>query len=145
MSTTHQEIPNPKKTELAIAVAKGMTVAAWARQNDVAGSTAHDRTKEPGFRLVVQSWRREALDWAIGMMASRSTGAVKVIAGLADLAESESVRLRAARAVLSDQIPIAKFSDLESRMGQLEAHVEATTGLKTPGSRRGGLEGQVSL
>jgi hypothetical protein len=145
MNSTNEEIPDPKKTALAIAVAKGVRVTAWARQNDVGRSTAYNWTKEPGFRLVVQSWRREALDRAIGMMASRSTGAVKVIAGLADRAESESVRLRAARAVLSDQIPIAKFSDLESRMGQLEAHVEATTGLKAPGSRKGGLEGQISL
>jgi hypothetical protein len=135
MSTTDEGIPDPKKTALAIAVARGMKVAAWARQNEVAGSTAHDWTKEPGFRLVVQSWRREALDRAIGMMASRSTDAVKVIGGLADGAESESVRLKAARAVLTDQIAVAKFSDLESRMGQLEAHVEATKGLKAPGSR----------
>jgi hypothetical protein len=141
MSTTNEEIPDPKKTELAIAVAKGASVNAWARANDVGRSTAYRWTKEQGFRLVVQAWRREALDRAIGMMASRSTGAVKVIAGLADGADSESVRLRAARAVLSDQIAVAKFSDLESRMGQLEAHVEATTGLKAPGSRRGGLEG----
>ena len=35
-------------------------------------------------------------------------------------AESESVQLRACRAVLTDQIAVCKFSDLEYRMAEIE-------------------------
>jgi transposase len=132
MNTMHEGILEPKKALLALAVAQGMSIPAWARQNQVAKSTAYDWSKEPGFRETVQSWRREALDRAIGMMAKQSARAVKVITRLSERADSESMQLRAAKAILSEQIAVAKFSDLESRIGELAADFQAQTGESTP-------------
>jgi hypothetical protein len=46
--------------------------------------------------------------------------AVDGIVTLAKEADSESVQLRAWRAILADQIAVSKFSDLEYRMAEIE-------------------------
>jgi hypothetical protein len=50
------------------------------------------------------------------------------IVTLAREAESESVQLRAWRAVLADQMAVAKFSDLEDRMVEIEEQLGGRTG-----------------
>jgi hypothetical protein len=61
-------------------------------------------------------------------MVCLATKAADGIAELATGAESESVRLRAWRAILADQIAISKFSDLEHRMAEIEEQLRAGTG-----------------
>ncbi len=46
------------------------------------------------------------------------------IVTLAKEAESESVQLRAWRAILADQMAVSKFSDLEYRMVEIEEQLE---------------------
>ncbi len=46
---------------------------------------------------------------------------------LAKEAESESVQLRAWRAVLADQMAVSKFSDLEYRMAEIEEELRERT------------------
>ena len=46
--------------------------------------------------------------------------AVDGIVTLAKEADSESVQLRAWRAILADQIAVSKFSDLEYRLAEIE-------------------------
>ena len=58
---------------------------------------------------------------------------MKAANGIAKLgagAESESVQLRAWRAVLADQMAVAKFSDLEDRMTEIEEQLSARNGHK---------------
>ena len=50
------------------------------------------------------------------------------ITNLAQEADSESVRLRAWRAVLADQMAVCKFSDLEYRMVEIEERLGKRTG-----------------
>jgi hypothetical protein len=54
--------------------------------------------------------------------------AVDGIVTLAGEAESESVQLRAWRAVLADMISVVKFSDLEYRITEIEEQLSARTG-----------------
>jgi hypothetical protein len=61
-------------------------------------------------------------------MAGRSMWAVRGITKLGDAAESESVQLRARRAILQDQIAISKFSNFEYRMAELEEEVRVRNG-----------------
>jgi hypothetical protein len=105
-----------KKTQLALAVAQGESVAEWARTNEVPRRTAFRWAKEVSVRT------------AVGRMAGRANWAVKGITTLAAGAESESVRLRALRAMLSDMMAVAKFSGLEQRMTQIEVQLNERVG-----------------
>ena len=49
------------------------------------------------------------------------------ITRLAKGAESESVQLRAWRAIIADQMAVAKFSDLEYRMTEIEEKLDERT------------------
>jgi hypothetical protein len=46
-------------------------------------------------------------------------------------AESEALKLRAFRAVLSDMMAVSKYSGLEERMGELEEYVKTQQGGET--------------
>src|SRR5438876_606582 len=90
------EVRNGLKTQLAFAIAQGESVASWARADQVSERTAYRWANDPKVRRTVASCRRRAIDGAIGHMAGRAMWACDQIANLAEVAESESVRLRAA-------------------------------------------------
>jgi hypothetical protein len=50
------------------------------------------------------------------------------ITRLAKGAESESVQLRAWRAIVADQMAVSKFSDLEYRMAEIEEQLNGRNG-----------------
>jgi hypothetical protein len=132
-----EEVPESKKTQLAYAIAQGKSVVAWARQNDVPTSTAYFWAGQPEVRRVVDSWRRRWLDRALGRMAGRAGAAVDGISKLAKGAESESVKLRAWRALLSDQIAVSKYTGWEGRLAELEDKM--TSQSQGPNFQRGPL------
>jgi len=123
-----EEIPLSKQDQLALAMAQGKSVRAWARQNEVPRNTAYRWANDPDLRRQVEDWPRRALDQALGFMAAQSMRAVKAITKLGESAESESVQLRAWRAVLSDQIAVARHANLEYRVSQIEEKRRARTG-----------------
>ncbi len=110
---------------LAIAVADGIPVAEWALQNGVNERTAYRWAAEPEVRSEVESIRSRVLDEAIGRMSRRVAYAVDKIFELGENATSESVRLSALRAVISDFIAVSNFSGLETRLAKLEAQARA--------------------
>jgi hypothetical protein len=114
------ESANSQKILLATAIAQGATIAKWAEDNDVGERTAYRWAKEPEVRAEVESIRRRALDQAIGLMAERAAWAVKGILTLGENAKSESVRLSALRAVMSDFVSVSNHAGLEVRMAEIE-------------------------
>src|SRR4051812_42945762 len=84
---------------LILALASGKTVADAARDAGVSVSTAHRRMAEAEFRRQVAAARTDALARAVGQLADTSTAAVQTLRSLLD-AESDTVRLGAARAIL---------------------------------------------
>ena len=128
---------NNTKSHLALAVAQGVKVSAWARANGVPSRTAFRWAHEPEVRARVETCRRRMIDEAIGRMAKRTTWAVDGIAALAERAESESVRLRAFRAIFSDMIATSNYTGIEGRIADLEVSMvgKAHNGTKTIGSR----------
>jgi hypothetical protein len=114
------ESANSQKILLATAIAQGATIAKWAEDNDVGERTAYRWAKEPEVRAEVESIRRRALDQAIGLMAERAAWAVKGIVTLGENAKSESVRLSALRAVMSDFVSVSNHAGLEVRMAEIE-------------------------
>ena len=125
---SQEEIPSSQHDQLAMAIAQGKSIVGWARQNGVPSRTAQRWATEPDVRRQVEDWRRRVLDRALGYMAGRSMWAVRGITKLGDAAESESVQLRARRAILQDQISISKFSNFEYRMAELEEEVRVRNG-----------------
>ena len=116
------------KIELAFALARGASVTGWARARDVPRTTVYRWASEREVRKIVDACRRRMLDQAIGKLTKRSTWTVDRITGLADGAESESVRLRALRGMLSEMMAISKYSALEGRVADVEDKLDARTG-----------------
>jgi hypothetical protein len=117
-----------QKTSLGVAMARGQSVAAWARKNGVAERTAQRWANETTVREASDLWRRRVLNQAIGRLVRRSNKAVDGIERLAHGAESEAVRLSAWKAILSEQMTLAKFSSLEHRLREVEEMEKATRG-----------------
>jgi len=105
-----------KKALLALAVAQGVKINAWARANGVSTGTAYRMSCKPEFRKAVQDIRRRALDRAVGQMTNRSMWAALGISRFAKTAESESVRLKSCRAILAEIVLICRYALLEERM-----------------------------
>jgi hypothetical protein len=122
------ESTNSQKMLLAAAIAEGTAVAEWASRTGVPERTAYHWAAQPEVRAEVESIRRRALDEAIGRMARRATWAVDGIVKLGDNAASESVRLSALRAVMSDFIAVSNFAGLEVRVAALEEQSHERTG-----------------
>src|SRR5437868_10080047 len=123
-----EDVRNDLKSQLALLIARGQTINTWASQNEVPLRTAYRWSREPQVRGEVQEWRRFVLNLTIGRLARLSLKATDGIAKLGAGAESESVQLRAWRAVLADQMAVAKFSDLEDRMTEIEVKLGKRTG-----------------
>jgi hypothetical protein len=57
-------------------------------------------------------------------LTGKTTKAADGIVTLAQEADSESVQLRAWRAILADMIAVSKLSDLEFRMSEIEEQLD---------------------
>jgi hypothetical protein len=123
-----EEVRINKKTSLVQAIARGQSIAAWAKKNEVPRRTAFRWASDPKVRREVEASRRRALGRAIGRLSSVAMKAADGIVTLAKEADSESVQLRAWRAVLADQMTVSKFSDLEYRMAEIEEQLSERTG-----------------
>ena len=116
------ESANSQKMLLAAAIADGTAIAKWASSNEVPERTAYRWAAEPEVRSEIESIRRRALDEAIGRMARRATWAVDGIVELGESTASESVRLSALRAVMSDLIAVSNFAGLECAWPSLRSN-----------------------
>jgi hypothetical protein len=130
--TMEKEVRRHKKINLALAIAGGESIAAWAQQNGVSERTAFYWAKDPKVRREVEACRRRVVNQAIGRLTGMTTKAVDGITNLAQEADSESVQLRAWRAILADMMSVSKFSDLEYRMAEIEEQLEKQTGYTRP-------------
>ena len=112
-----------QKAALALALAGGRTVKAWAHDHDVPVRTAYTWARSPDVRKRVRRIQRRALERAIGRLSRHAAAAAGQIASLAKAAQSEAVKLQAARAVLADLMQVADYADHEDRITELERRV----------------------
>jgi hypothetical protein len=122
------EVREVTKSQLAVALARGVSVSAWAKAHNVPRSTVYRWASEPEVRKEIAACRHRMVDRAVGQMAKRACRAVAGIGALADGAESESVRLRALRAILSDMMAFSRFGVLEERMTEIEEQLNERAG-----------------
>jgi transposase-like protein len=121
-----------RKAGLALAIASGGTVAAWARKHDVPTRTAYTWSRSPEVRRQVARIRRRAIDRAVGQLTRHATAAANQIARLARESDSDAVKLQASRAVLADLMAVANYATLERRLAALEGRVDRAAGQGTP-------------
>jgi hypothetical protein len=110
---------------LALAIAAGRSVTAWAKEQEVPRRTAYRWTREPEVIRAVHQLRRRALDRAVGTLARRATAAALQITQLSTKAETDAVKLAASRAVLADLLTVADYADHEHRITALEDRLHA--------------------
>jgi hypothetical protein len=116
------------RLDLAVAVAHGRAIKSWADAHNTPLQTAHEWANQPDFKRAVSRFRRRSADLAAGRLASYATKAAQVMTDLAVSAASESVKLAACRAILSDMMTVSEYTDLELRMTDIEEQLRERTG-----------------
>jgi hypothetical protein len=109
-----------RKTDLALAIAQGISLKKWAEANNVSRATAYRWADEPEVKACANAIRRRVLDRAVGKLSRRVNWAADGIIKLADTAGSEAVKLSALRAIYAEMIAASRFGALEDRMTDLE-------------------------
>ena len=104
---------------LAVALASGRTVREAAAAAGIAERTATRRAADPAFRRTVTALRGEMVQRALGRMTDGMTEAADTLRALL-LAESEAVRLGAARAIHELGCKLRESADLAERVAALE-------------------------
>jgi len=128
--------PHPRalRSKLALAVASGKSVAAWAKENGIALRTAYEWHRDPAFKAQVDEVRRRFFDRAIGQLSRSVVKAVTEMARLTTKAKSDAVRLQAARAVVADLMAMSDFAAFEKRMAAIEKQLQERAGGATRSS-----------
>jgi hypothetical protein len=112
--------PKSQKPTLIHAIANGVSISKWARENKVPNRTAFRWASDPEVRAKAENARRRAVDRAIGKMSRSVNWAAMGIKKLADSAASEPVRLAALRTIFTNMMAVTEFANLKDRMTQLE-------------------------
>ncbi len=104
---------------LALALATGHTLRAAAEATGIGERTATRRAADPAFRRRVGELRSEMVTRALGKMADGMGDAAGKLRELLT-AESESVRLGAARALLELGTKLRESVELADKIDELE-------------------------
>lgn len=108
---------------LLAALAGGQSIEAAARAAHVSERTARRRLGDPTFQRALAEARRIVLGQALGVLTDAATAAARTLRALLD-AESESVRVRAAVAILDAARAHVELDDLAQRVAALETESE---------------------
>jgi hypothetical protein len=113
-----------QRHQFAVAMAMGQSLSGWAKQNGVPRRTCYDWRKTEEYKVTVEDARRRTVDRAVGQFVRNLTKAVDPMLNVMRVAESESVQLHAARAVVEHLMKVRQHGDLEERMVQIESQLE---------------------
>ncbi|MGW3352567.1 helix-turn-helix domain-containing protein [Nonomuraea rubra] len=106
---------------VVLALAQGKTTDQAAQAGGVSGRTVRRwLADDHAFAARVKELRGELLDRAVGALVDASLEAIATLRCSLH-AESESVRVRAATAILNAMVSIRESVDLEERLAALEA------------------------
>jgi hypothetical protein len=110
-----------KKGDLALllAFAAGHTVRDAASLAGIGERTATRRIADPEYRRQITELRADMVQRALGKLVDAATQAVDTLRGLL-AAESESVKLGAARSILELGCKVKEAVELELRIAALE-------------------------
>ncbi len=120
-SAIDNDAPDPATDAMALALASGRTIQEAADAGSVSPRTVYRRLTEAPFQKRVAELRAQMISRAVGRLAEFAIDAVEVMHQLMKGAESEQVRLGAARSLLECGTRLREASELESRLLALEA------------------------
>jgi len=105
---------------LISSLAGGATVAGAAKAANVSERTAHRRLRIPAFKAAIATARAEMTERATALLTTLSTSAALALGELLK-ADSEAVRLGAARSILELGARLRETGELEARIAALES------------------------
>ncbi len=105
---------------LVVALARGQTCRAAAAEAGISEKTAGRRVQEPAFRQAVATARSQMFSEAVGQLAEAAVEAAGTLRALL-AAQSETVQLGAARAILEAGPRLRESEELAARVSELEA------------------------
>ena len=109
---------------LARAVARGRSVIAWARQNEVNIEVAREWSQLPDFRQNVEADRFDICDRMAGKLARISSRAIDRLVEISERSGLSSVSVSATNALLKNWIEVSKFFVMEKKMEVLTAQIK---------------------
>jgi hypothetical protein len=112
---------------LLTALAAGSTVDEAAAKANISPRTAARRLADPTFRQRLNGIRAEMLQRAVGQLLDAGAAATTSLRGLLG-AESEMVRLHAAKSILELGTKLMEHVDFEERLTALERRQEEARG-----------------
>jgi hypothetical protein len=118
-------INKDKIESLARALAAGDSAAAWAEAHDVPRRTAYRWAAEAHLKVRVRGLRQDLVTDAVGRLAGAATAAVDTLRGLLAEGQPATVRLGAARAILTALIDVQTHAELADRVTHLEELADA--------------------
>jgi hypothetical protein len=116
----------------AIEVARGKTRAEAATASGLSERTIYNRLQDPVFVDRVIRLRSQFLDDAVAKLSSAAGQAADTLIELLGVKQPPTVRLSAARAILSDLIDLSLHAGVETRIAELERRAQEVA----PPSRR---------
>lgn len=111
------------ETVVLAALAAGQTTTQAAEAAGVNPRTVRRWLEDDEFRDQVAQLRRDMLTGTVGQLTDAATQAVATLRDMLS-ANSEQVRVSAARAILSALVVVRESVDLEQRIDALEAEAE---------------------
>jgi hypothetical protein len=117
---------------LVLALACGASPESAAQKAGVSVRTVYRRQADPAFRAQVNEVRADLVRRAASLFTAASMPAIKTITTLQESANSEAVRLAAARATIELGCRLRENVELTERLTALEARLESWLGGPAP-------------
>lgn len=114
---------NPKADLLALAAARGESIAEAARALGIAERTAYRWAGEDDFKARVDDLRRRLVNEAVGRLTAASGEAVAALREMLAPGVPPSARVAAARALLTGLIDLQNHVELAQRVAELEQRI----------------------
>jgi hypothetical protein len=115
-------------TELVLALACGATPENAAQKTGLSRRTVYRRLSEPAFAAQVNAMRADMVRRSAGMFTAAGMAAIKTLTTLQESANSEAVRLGAARATIELGCKLRETVEWTERVAALERHLESLLG-----------------
>lgn len=113
-------------SRLLLELVSGLSVADAAKRARVSERTAYRRLNDPDFCRELSQLRTTIVSQSVGRLISVSVKAVDTLQNLLE-AESETVRLGAAKSILEMGIKHREQLEIEERLSRLENQVSETS------------------
>jgi hypothetical protein len=110
--------------DLLTALACGANVAQAAAKVGLSQRSIYRRLADPSFRQEVEDLRMETVRRSSAMLTAATVEAIKTVIGLLS-SKSDQARLGACRTIFEYGVKLREFTELQERLAELEARLEA--------------------